>query len=221
MKTPLPQIKSGRVLADWVTASLREAILQGHFEPGEKLDQDRIAKELKVSRTPLREALRRLESEGFVELRPHYGAFIAQISHQDVHEIYQVRGLLEAEVVHQVTPLIPDSVLDELERSLAKDRIQLEAGDRTTHFESDVFFHETIVSYAENNLLKEILDSLTNRIVRIRRFAQHQPGFHQLESFEEHRTILQAMQQRNAEKASEAMRVHLEKSAIRIQEFIQ
>ena len=72
MRVPLPLVKEGRVLADWVTASLREAILHGYYEPGEKLDQDRIAEELEVSRTPVREAMRRLESEGFVEVRPHH-----------------------------------------------------------------------------------------------------------------------------------------------------
>jgi DNA-binding GntR family transcriptional regulator len=221
MKVPLPQIHGGRVLADWVMASLREAILQGYFEPSEKLDQDRIAEELQVSRTPVREALRRLESEGFVDIRPHYGAFITTVSRQDVHEIYQVRGLLEAEVVRQVTPLIPDSLFDELERSLTRNETQLEAGDRTRHFESDVYFHETIVSFVENHLLKEILDSLNNRVVRVRRFAQLQPGFHLVESFHEHRAILQAMRQRDAQTASEAMRVHLEKSSLRIQKFIQ
>ena len=71
-----------------MTASLREAILHGYFEPGEKLDQDRIAEELEVSRTPVREAMRRLESEGFVEVRPHYGAFIAKVSQQEIHEVY-------------------------------------------------------------------------------------------------------------------------------------
>ena len=80
MKAPLPAIKGGRVLADSVTGSLREAILQGYFEPGEKLDQDLIAEELKVSRTPVREALKVLESEGFVEIRPHRGAFIPKVS---------------------------------------------------------------------------------------------------------------------------------------------
>jgi DNA-binding GntR family transcriptional regulator len=221
MKVPLPEIKDGRVLADWVTASLREAILRGYFDPGEKLDQDRIAKELDVSRTPVREALQRLESEGFVDIRPHYGAFIAVVSKQDVHEIYQVRGLLEAEVVRQVTPLIPDSVFDELELSLAKDEAQLEAGDSAGHFESDIHFHETIISFVENKLLKEILDSLNNRIIRVRRFAQLQPGFHLVESFREHRAVFQAMRQRDAETAAEAMRTHLEKSALRIQQFIR
>lgn len=222
MKAPLPHAKQEvRVLADWVAASLREAILNGYFEPGEKLDQDFIAEELEVSRTPVREALKRLESEGFIELRPHYGAFIAEVSRQDIREVYEMRRLLESEVVRQVTPLIPESVLDELERSLAETQAQFNAGDSAKHFESDVYFHETIVNFVENGLLKEIIDSLTNRISMVRRFAQSKPGSHLVESFKEHRAILQAMRQRDPEQAAELMALHLEKSALRIQELVQ
>jgi len=220
VKVPLPQAKQEvRVLADWVTASLREAILNGYFEPGEKLDQDLIAEELRVSRTPVREALKRLESEGFIEVRPHHGAFIAEVSPQDIREVYEIRGLLEAEVVRQVTPLIPEPVLDELDRSLTKTRTQFEAGNNTKHFESDVYFHDTITSFVENKLLKEVLDSLTNRISMVRRFAQSKPGPHLVESFNEHRAILQAMRQRDPEQAAELMRAHLEGSSLRIQEL--
>lgn len=221
MRVPLPQVRTGRVLADWVTASLREAILQGYFEPGEKLDQDLIAEELKVSRTPVREALKVLESEGFVEIRPHRGAFIPKVSHQDIHDVYEIRKLLEAEVVRQVTPVIPDSVLDELERALKEDQAGIDAGDSTQHFTHDSHFHETILAFVENELLKDVLASLGNRIVRVRRFALLQPGPHLIESYSEHCVIIEAMRKRDSEAAAEGMRVHLEKSALRIQQLIR
>jgi len=220
MKTPLPQTSGGRVLADWVTESLREAILQGYFEPGEKLDQERIADEFDVSRTPVREAVRMLESEGFIDIRPHRGAFIASVSRRDVWEIYEVRTLIEAEIVRQITPIIPDAILDDLARSLDENREQLEAEDKISHVESDVYFHETIVDLAKNSLLKEILESLNNRIIRVRRFAQLQPGYHLVESLEEHYATYQAMRERDPEAAAEALRVHLENSARRIQQFV-
>jgi len=221
MKLPLPQVKQGRVLTDWVMASLREAILNGYFEAGEKLDQDLIAEELEVSRTPVREAIRKLESEGFIALRPHYGAFIATVSQRDIHQVYKVRGLLEAEIVRQVTLLIPQPALDELDNSLVETQAQVDAGDIAKHYENDVSFHETIASFAENKLLREILDSLTNRISMVRRFAQLQPGPHLIESLGEHRAILQAMRQRDPERAAEMMRLHLENSSLRIQELAQ
>ena len=222
MKVPLPQAKQEvRVLADWVTASLREAILNGYFEPGEKLDQDLIAEELELSRTPVREALKRLESEGFIEVRPHYGAFITEVSQRDIREVYEVRRLLESEVVRQVTPLIPESVLNELDRSFVETQAQFDAGDTTKHFESDIHFHGTILDFVENRLLKEVIDGLNNRISIVRRFAQLRPGPHLVESFKEHRAILQAMRQRDAKQAAELMRRHLEESSLRVQELAE
>jgi DNA-binding GntR family transcriptional regulator len=221
VKVPLPVVREGRVLTDWVTASLREAILQGYFEPGEKLDQELIANDLEVSRTPVREALKKLESEGFLEIRPHRGAFITAVSRQDIRDVYEIRALLEAEAVRQATPVILESVLDELEEHLNQTQTQIEAGDSTGHFESDVCFHEAIVNLVENELLKEILDSLNNRIMRVRRFGQLQPGPHLVESHREHHLILQAMRQRDAQDAAKLMRHHLEQSALRVQELAQ
>jgi DNA-binding GntR family transcriptional regulator len=216
MKTTLPPLKGGRVLADWVTDSLREAILHGHFEAGEKLNQAAIAQELKVSRTPIREALKRLESEGFVEIRPHRGAFISKVSPQDVQEVYQVRQLLEVDVVRRVTPIIPDEVLDELERLLTLRQSELKAGDSNKYYDNDTHFHDTILSFTENDLVKEILGSLSNRIIRVRRYVLLHPDPTLLASIDEHHAILQAMRQRDPEAAAEAMGVHLEKSAQRV-----
>ncbi|MBM3134131.1 MAG: GntR family transcriptional regulator [Chloroflexi bacterium] len=221
MKVPLPQAQNARVLADWVTTSLREAILNGYFAPGEKLDQDQIAEELKISRTPVREAISRLESEGFIEVRPHRGAFMAMVSQQDIREVYEIRRLIEAEAVRQATPLIPESVLDELDRSLTETQVQFDSGDTTKHFASDIYYHKTILDFTPNRLLKEVLDGLTNRISMVRSFAQSRPGPHLVESLQEHRAILQAMRQRDPEQAAGLMRLHLEKSALRVQELAQ
>jgi DNA-binding GntR family transcriptional regulator len=219
MRGPLPRVQQGRVLADWVATSLREAILAGFFEPGEKIDQDRIAEELDVSRTPVREALKTLEYEGFIEIRPHYGAFIPVVTPQDVRDVYEVRALLESEVVRQVTPVIPDAVLDELDRSQAESQAELDAGNVSKHFESDVHFHQTLLDHVENGLIREILDGLTNRISMVRRLAQSRPGVHLPESLGEHRAIIRTMRLRDAERAAELMAFHLQTSSRRIQEL--
>lgn len=222
MKTPLPKARHGRLLADWVTASLREAVFRGYFEPGEKLDQNLIADELKVSRTPVREAIQRLEAEGFVEIRPHRGAFIAQVSLQDIREVFELRKLLEAEVVRQVTPMIPTSLLNELEDALREAQSQACAGeDFSQQFETDVYFHKSILQFFDNVLFKEVLHSLTNRISSLRRFGLSRPGDHLIQSVREHIAIVQAMQQRDANLAAQLMEEHLTKSSIRIQDLSQ
>lgn len=220
MKTPLPQTKDERGLTNWVTASLREAILNGHFEPGEKLDQDLIAAELQVSRTPIREALKVLETEGFIEIRSYRGAYITQVTHQDIRDVYEIRRLIEAEIVRQATPVIPESVLDELDRQLKEDLIALESGVSAQHFGTDQLFHETLAGYCQNKLFMEILDKMNNRIIRVRGFALHQPGTHLFKSHEEHDAILKAIRIRDADLASKLMSQHLADSAIRIEGFI-
>ena len=220
MKIPLPRPAGGRVLKDWVSASLREAILNGHFEPGEKLDQELIAEELVVSRTPVREAMMVLESEGFVEVRPRRGAFIVTLSRRDIRDICQIRGLLEAEAVRQATPLIPEAELDEVETALRCAQARVKTGDVATLFESDLHFHETVLDCAENRLLQEMLGGLTNRISRLRQFAQLGQGQHLAESYREHLAILEAMRCRDAEAAGEAMTVHLQNSSNRLQGLV-
>jgi len=214
-------MQHGRVLADSVTASLREAIQNGYFEPGEKLDLDLIAQHFDVSRTPVREAVRRLEAEGFVDIRPHHGAFIATVSSDDIRESYEVRALLEPEVVRQVTPLLPVPVLDELDGLLKESRAQLDAGDMSRQGEIDFRFHTTVLDFGKNALLRDVLESISNRISVVRRFALSRPGAHLLQSNFEHQAILQALRERSAEEAAELMRQHLQKSALRVQELAQ
>lgn len=219
MKRPLPQATSGRSLADQVYSSLRTAILEGYFEPGEKLDQGLISEELDVSLTPIREALKVLETEGFIKLRPHRGAYVTRVSQQDIMNVYEIRAILEAEAVRQAVPLIPEGVLEEMEGRIRTSAERFAAGERTAHLESDEWFHHTFHSYVENDLIMEILDSLGDRISRVRRFALVQPGAHLRDSFEEHLKIIEAASRRDAEGAAEAMRTHLERSAVRIQEI--
>lgn len=219
MRTPLPQVRQGRVLADWVTESLREAILNGCFAPGEKLDQDHIAAEFEVSRTPIREALRRLESEGFVEVRPHHGVFIARPTEEDIREIYDVRKLLEPEIVRRVVPTVPQPVLDQLAESLASAQAHLEDGDIAGAFESDVF-DETVRRLSPNRILRDILSGLGNRIMMVRRFSEFQSRSHITESLADHQGILRAMQERDRERAAELMRAHLEKFEVRTLELL-
>jgi len=219
MKTPLPEARGARVLTDWVTETLRLAILKGHFAPGEKIDQELVARELDVSRTPIREALKVLDSEGFLEIRPHRGAFITKLTEEDIRKTYEVRSLIEAEMVRRATPRIPRSELDKLDARLKQVNSTPDKPER--HVDVDIRFHDTIGEHVENELFQEILEGLTNRILRVRRFAQLQPEYHLVASHEEHRAVLYAMRKRDAEKAATLMEKHLHNSADRICETMR
>lgn len=220
MKVPLPQSNKGRGLASWVTESLREAILKGYFEAGEKLDQASLANELNVSRTPIREALKVLESEGFIEIHSYRGAYIARVSPQDIDDVYEIRGLLEVEAARQVCMTIPTAAITELEKLLKNDQKAFEDGNNELHYEYDAIFHDTFMKYIRNVLVKEVLDDLNNRVMRVRYFALNQPGEHLRESLQEHWKILDALKKRDAELTAEMMRIHLVNSANRIKRLI-
>jgi DNA-binding GntR family transcriptional regulator len=208
-----------RSLTEWTTEILRQAILDGYFQPGERLDQDAIAKQLEVSRTPLREAIAALESEGLLESKPYRGAFVSKVTTEDIREVFALRALLEAEVVRQCTCSIPGAVLDELERMLKGAQKAYRAGNHAAQFEADRRFHETLRSFAESKLLKEVLDGVNNRISVVRRFAQMRPGPHVNEFAREHFAILEAMQQRDPGSAAALMKQHLENSQRRVEEL--
>ena len=216
-----PVSAPARSLAAWTTDTLRHAILNGYFEPGERLDQDAIAEELGVSRTPIREAIAALESEGLLESQPHRGVFVTEISRRDVREVFALRALLEAEVARQATLSIPDAVLDSLETSLREAQKAYTAGNYVAQFDADRHFHETLREHAENHLLAEVLDGVNNRISAVRRFAQTKPGPHVDEFAMEHLAILEAMKQRDPERAAALMRRHLESSGARVEELVE
>lgn len=220
MKAPLPGIDASLTLADRIVSRLREAIQDGYFEPGEKLDQDRIAADFGVSRAPVREAVQKLAADGFVEIRPHRGAFVVTVTPEDVRNVFGMRVLLEPEVVRQVTPHIPDTVLDALQRDLDATRRQVQAGDSSHFFPNDIQFHTTMLQFAENKLLIEVLDGLTNRITMVRRYASLRPGPHMQLSLTEHQNILDAVRSRDPDQAAACMRQHIENSIARVLEIV-
>lgn len=213
MKPLRPHTIEDKGLSNWVVNSLREAILDGHFEPGEKIDQDLIAHELNVSRTPLREALKVLASDGFVEIRSYRGAYIPVITQQDIDDVYEIRWLIEPEIVRQATPIITDGVLDNCESLLQSHSDRL-------YSKTDQQFHNTIATYSRNKLLKEMLEKLNNRVAQVLTFAITHPGSHLDNSHQEHIDILQAMRSKDAVEAARLMELHLKNSAARIMKYI-
>ena len=217
IKSQIRLSDDGRSLVDRVTISLREAILKGSFRPGEKLDNDLISTTLGVSKTPIREAIKRLEVEGIIDNQAHRGSYVANLTRKGVREIFAVRSLLEQEVVRLITSTTLDTTLDRLEETLNEELARIEAGDASQHFEIDVDFHNTLLEAVDDKLLKEVLHSLRHRIAIVRRIANFQPGPHMVEPLIEHRAIIHAIRSRNAEQAVIAMGHHMEKSSVRIQ----
>jgi DNA-binding GntR family transcriptional regulator len=146
-------------IKDKVSESLRKAILDGKFKPGQALIQDQIAKELNVSRMPVREALRALEIEGLVTVSPFKGTVVTEHSPEDIREIYQIRMLLEGFAAEQAVPNMTPARIAEFERILDGMKRRLSAADYKGYAEYDRAFHHLIAESSGNRRLVKLIES--------------------------------------------------------------
>ena len=221
MKAKLERIRKRPSLKDEAYRRIKTLILSDALSGGDMLDIDWLASELGISRTPLREALLRLEQEGLVETIPCKGTFVVDVSKKAVEEIYQVREALEALAVRLATPVIPSEELEEMGAFLASVGDEIERGDFEHHFESDTQFHELIVRHCGNVVLQQVLGTLTDRIYRVRVFSKSQAGYHMKQSFREHGLILDAIKERDVARAERLMAEHIRNAGNRIADLVQ
>lgn len=149
-----------RTLKDVVAATLRKAILEGKLEPGQPLVQDQIAKELNISRMPVREALNLLESEGLIVNLPYRGSVVARFTAQDIREIYKVRELLEVYATRQAARNITPNALDELSDLMNQMAECLKGGDQEKYASLDRRYHQLIFESSGNNRLVQLINQI-------------------------------------------------------------
>ncbi|MBN1400542.1 MAG: GntR family transcriptional regulator, partial [Anaerolineae bacterium] len=149
-----------RSLGDAATERLRGLILSGGLRAGEHLVEADLAERMGVSRGPVREALARLEQEGFVDLVPRQGAFVVELTPELVQEKYELRRLLETYALGKGMTQIADSDLDELERSCAEMEQAVQLHDIQGFYQTQYRYHRAIVSLARMEMLLKIWDLL-------------------------------------------------------------
>lgn len=184
---------------------LKEEIVTLRLAPGEPLIEERLAERFKVSRTPVREVIRRLNHEGFAEIIPQKGAFVAKIGFSDVREIFQIREVLEGLAAKNSASRFSNEELDELESSLnTEDSNEIEkVGEK---------LHSAILEKAKNERLLSLIGSLKAQIERMLFLTKKVSGT-EIKCSEEHREILQALRMGNGELAEKAMRKHIRRTA--------
>ena len=203
-----------------VYENLKSRIIKNLVNPGEPLNEGVLSKELKISKTPIREALQQLEKEGFIESIPAKGAFVSMISIQDIREIFEIREVLECEVIRRAAlKADPERVgaIREKFVSSESDSKKASAG----HFKSGDEVHAFIFETFGNNRLKEIYKRLQDHIVRTRiHFFNQSPSGRSEESFKEHLEILDALRAQDPVRAEKAVRDHLRNSFEYIKKMI-
>ncbi len=195
------------VLSDQVKQHILDSIERGEYKPGERLVESQLARQLRTSQAPVREAIRDLVSAGFLEREPHRGAVVRMLTDEDLHEIYIVRAPLDALAAEQAAPHITDAHLQTLMEITEKMFAAARAQDFISAARLDGQFHMLIVDLAGNKLLRRIYDTLQLGqyiLITMRRSSLS------LESLvARHEPVIEALKTRDPALAREAMREHI------------
>ena len=194
--------------SDAVFSALKSKILGFEYIPGDSLTEIRIAKELNISRTPIREALRRLEHEHLVQIIPHKGAIVTGISEEDIREVYVIRQGLEGISASRATSRLSDENLAHLERSVSLAMEKLEQGETDAASTAADELHRLILSVGGTRRIRRMVANLKELTERLHEVAMQLPGRLKV-SIEEHRAVVDALKSRDAEEAERRIRQHI------------
>jgi DNA-binding GntR family transcriptional regulator len=195
-------------LREVIFTTLRDAIIAGELKPGERLMEVQLAEKMGVSRTPVREAIRKLELEGLVDMEPRKGARVAVLSAKDIIDVLEVRATLDGLATSLAAVRITDTEIIELRHVLAQLAVNLEKENLQGSIRKDIEFHEIIYRAAKNDKLLSIINNLREQVHRFRVIYMKEHGGIR-EIIREHTEICDAIEKKDPEKAGEAARVHI------------
>lgn len=196
-------------LRESVFNTLRKAILTGELKPGERLMEIHLANKLGVSRTPIREAIRKLELEGLVKIIPRSGAQVAQISEQDLKDVLEIRRSLDILCARLASERITPEEKERLQRNCEHFEQMTMSGDQVEVASADVDFHDVISEAAKNRRLLQILNSLADQMYRYR-FEYIKDDLRYQQLVKEHYEICNAIIRGDAQAAAAAAKVHID-----------
>jgi DNA-binding GntR family transcriptional regulator len=203
----MKRIQAG-YLAQEAAKRIREMIRKGALKKGDRILEAPMCQAMGVSRTPLREALRILSSEGLIELIPNRGAYVAQPSIKDIGEMFYVMSILEGTCARVCVEKMDDEGLRRLDDLYRKLEEHCQAEDREKYMAVNHSFHSLVQELAGNKVLSEVINALRQKILLYRYRQIYQPN-RLKESMQEHRDLQQAFRERNPEGAERFMQEHL------------
>ena len=207
-------------LRDVVFNTLRQAILRGELKPGERLMEIQLATKLGVSRTPVREAIRKLELEGLVLMIPRKGAEVADIVEKGLRDVLEVRKALEELSVRLACDRITKKEIDELKRAAEEFKKTLKQRDITKIAEADVRFHDIIYMATDNQRLIQLLNNLREQMYRYRvEYLKNEKVHSQL--IKEHEELISNIVGRNKEEATPIMNKHIDNQVAAVMDVIR
>ena len=190
-----------------VTDVLREAIVSMQLKPAELVDKLALCERLGLSRSPVSEALSRLQQEGLVEIEPQRGTFVSRLRLSDMRQNLFLRRALEVETVRELASHMPAEVLEALSRNMRYQRAAAAAQDRVGFHALDLEFHEILLSALSFSRVKAVVDTARPGLERARRLLA--TPRRNSDTLLEHERIFVSLEAGNADAAAEAMRAHL------------
>ena len=205
------QLDSYQPLREVVCETLRDAVRRGILQPGERLMEIQLAEDLGVSRTQVREAIRKLEMEGYVIMMPRRGTYVADLSIRDINEVFEIRTSLEYLASGLGAERINEDELEKLQRLLVEIGAYIKSGDMESIVRTDTEFHDLLYQASRNTRLVGIISNLREQLTRFRTTSMSFPGRLKA-TLEEHRKIVEAIAQGDEKAARKEAEHHMEKS---------
>ncbi len=202
-------------LAAQVYEYIKDSIITGRLLPGQRLSDLELAEQLKVSRSPIREAIQRLAHEGLLKVVPHKGAFVVQIAPLQVEELFDVRERLETLACRLACERASAAAIAPVRRMLDEAARKVQEGVLTEYPQSDVDFHAAVVRWSGNRELQDFLEMVHRKILLVR-YRSGSSVHRAKEAIEEHMAIADAIGARDVERAEVAMRDHVRKARANI-----
>lgn len=202
-------MKNQQSISDVVFERLESDILCGKYKTGDFISENKLAVEFGVSRTPVREAVKRLEQEGLIEYANSKSIRVLGITEDDVKDVYEIRLAIEGDAFIKATEKMTETDLKELEKIVDLQEFYSEKKDAENVKEADSKFHTFIYELAKSTVYQTVLSELHNKIQQYRKISQSVGDRSRL-SVEEHREILSAMKEKNYPLLLELVRKHVQ-----------
>jgi DNA-binding GntR family transcriptional regulator len=186
---------------------LKKLIITGKLQPGEKVIMSKLADQYEISRTPLREALRQLQSEGLI-IQEQSTMRIVEINKEDFLHLYQTRIVLEKEVMKSIVNFIPEEDFPKIEAVLRESRAAIQEGDPFKILELNTQFHELLMNYCPNPRMIQLLNYVRSLLL-IYRANINKKAKNNMEIYQEHKEILVALKARDLEKTIQMVETHM------------
>jgi len=198
-------IEKHLTLREKILETIRDAITSGSLKAGEKVAEPELAERFGISRTPIREAFRQLESEGYLTVIPRKGAVVVSFSSKEIEEFYAIKSILEGYAAHQACNNLTEKEIDRLGAINEKLRQLADAGEIKQFFKVHNDFHELFRRGADNAKLDELISGLVSKFQRLRYESLSKPGRMKI-SVQEHVKIIEAFKARDAVQAEQIVR---------------